>query len=75
MAEKPRGRDRYLSPEVDARKLSEIATGGSFQGECWQRSIDAVVVEIGGIGQPDDHFVVALIGMLEGLGSNMSVKR
>ena len=33
------------------------------------------VVEIGGIGQPDDHFVVALIGVLEGLGSNTSVKR
>jgi hypothetical protein len=33
------------------------------------------VLEIGGIGQPDNHFVVALIGVLEGLGSNMSVKR
>lgn len=32
------------------------------------------VMEIRGIGQPDDHFVVALIGVLEGLGSNMFVK-
>jgi hypothetical protein len=34
-----------------------------------------MIVEPRGNGQPNDHFVVALIGVLEGLGANMSVKR
>ena len=34
-----------------------------------------MMVEPRGNCPPDDHFVVALIGALEGLGSNMSVKR
>jgi hypothetical protein len=43
---------------------------------------DSAIVELGkrlveprGIGQPDDHFVVPLIGVLRGLGSTMSIKR
>lgn len=51
---------------------------GSAKKTCSRVSPRAVrenLVEPRGIGRPNDHFVVALIGVLEGLGSNMSVKR